>query len=105
MVRRVDSLSGAGIQLAQKKQILIFILWFTSGVVVLSALALLAQGLPPCPPVLASLLPKGAVHISGQYASAGIIGMGGAGADLPFDHPCTKSDKYPAHIAVDVQHY
>jgi len=75
------------------------------GLLILGALDLSAQGAAPCPPVLASLMPKGAVNVTGQFTSAGIVGMGFAAADLPFDHPCTKSDKYPGRIVVDVQHY
>ena len=33
------------------------------------------------------------------------MGMGNGSADLPFDHPCTKSNKFPARISVAVTYY
>jgi len=33
------------------------------------------------------------------------MGMGNGSADLPFDHPCTKSEKYPARITIAVTYY
>lgn len=65
----------------------------------------LAAGQESCPPLLASLMPAGVVHVTGQYNSAGIVGMGFAAANIPFDHPCTRSDKYPGHITFDIKHY
>ncbi len=76
--------------------------WFFA---ILAAVIPQAQG-RPCPPVLAGLLPGGAVHVSGQYNSAGMLGLGSAAADLPFDNPCTNAvTKYPGHLTLDVKHY
>lgn len=33
------------------------------------------------------------------------MGMGSGAADLPFDHPCLKSTKYPARISIAVTYY
>jgi len=66
----------------------------------------LAQRLQQCPPVLASLMPKDAVKVTGQYNSAGMIGLGFATADLPFEHICVnQTTKYPGRITFDVKHY
>lgn len=78
-----------------------------SSVVVLTLLAglsALAQA-PQCPPVLASLMPKGAVHVAGQYKSGDVIEMGTAAADLPFVDVCDQNNKYPARIVLEVRHY
>ena len=64
-----------------------------------------AQGTANCPPIMASLMPSGARILAGQYNSAGQVNLGGAGADLPFEHICTNSTKYPGHISFEVQHY
>lgn len=58
-----------------------------------------------CPPVIASLLPKNGSLRGGQYNAAGPMGMGSGAMDLPFDHPCTKSEKYPARISIAVTYY
>ena len=50
-------------------------------------------------------MPKNAVRVVGQYNSAGIVGTGFVAADLPYDHPCISTTKYPGHIVFDVQHY
>jgi hypothetical protein len=54
--------------------------------------------------VLLSLLPKTGQSPSGQY-TAGPMGMGTGAAKLPFEHPCIKSDKYPARITIGVTYY
>lgn len=59
---------------------------------------------PPCPPVIAALAPKGAVHASGSFLGQGLMAMGGGTADLPFQHPCL-TEKYPAKWSVEIQHY
>jgi hypothetical protein len=64
-----------------------------------------AQGTAKCPPIMASLMPTGARILAGQYNSAGQVNLGGAGADLPFEHICTNSTKYPGHLSFEVQHY
>lgn len=59
---------------------------------------------PPCPPVIAALAPKGAVHASGSFQGQGLMAMGGGTADLPFQHPCL-TEKFPAKWSLEVQHY
>jgi hypothetical protein len=87
-----------------KGKLILFLL--TAGLLVTGAHDLSAQGsASSCPPVLASLMPKNAVKVAGQYNSAGMIGMGFAAGNLPFEHPCLAGDKYPGHISVEVQHY
>jgi hypothetical protein len=72
---------------------------------ILSTLALFAQGRPQCPPLIAALMPKGAVKVTCQYNAAGFVGLGWAAADLPFSHPCIQTTKYPGRITFDVKHY
>jgi hypothetical protein len=74
-------------------------------VVALSTAFSFAQGKRDCPAVIASLLPKTGVIRGGSFNLAGEMGMGSGAADLPFDHPCTKSEKYPARISVAVTYY
>jgi hypothetical protein len=64
-----------------------------------------AQGKPACPAVIASILPKTGANPSGAYNAAGPMGMGSGAAQLAFDHPCTKSEKYPARISIAVTYY
>lgn len=71
----------------------------------LSLAALISQGRPPCPPLIASLMPKSAVKVSGQYNAAGFIRLGLAAADLPFSHPCIQTAKYPGRITFDLKRY
>ena len=59
-----------------------------------------------CPPVLAGLMPKDAVKVTGSYMPSGMISMGSAAADLPFSNPCSnQTTKYPGRITLEVQHY
>jgi hypothetical protein len=59
-----------------------------------------------CPPLLAALMPKNAVKVTCQYNSSGIIGLGFAAGDLPFEHPCVnQTTKFPGRITFDVKHY
>ncbi len=64
-----------------------------------------AQKKDECPAIIASLLPKIGVIRGGAFNLAGEMGMGSGAADLPFPHPCTKSEKYPAHISISVTYY
>lgn len=64
-----------------------------------------AQSKGACHPVIASLLPKGGTIRGGDFNAAGPMGMGAGSADLPFDHPCTQSNKFPARISVAVTYY
>jgi hypothetical protein len=70
-----------------------------------SAAVLFPQVRPQCPPLIASLMPKNAVKVSCQYNAAGFIGLGAAAADLPFNHPCIQTTKYPGRITFDLKHY
>jgi|WetSurMetagenome_2_1015567.scaffolds.fasta_scaffold226346_2 hypothetical protein len=54
--------------------------------------------------VIVSLLPKNSHNPTGQY-TAGPMGMGTGAARLHYDHPCIKSDKYPARITIGVTYY
>jgi hypothetical protein len=60
---------------------------------------------PNCPPSIAALLPKGGAIRGGSYNASGPMGMGSGAADLPFAHPCLKSEKFPARITVAVTYY
>jgi hypothetical protein len=64
-----------------------------------------AQTKGSCPEIIASLLPKNGSLRGGAYNAAGPMGMGNGSADLPFDHPCRKSEKFPARISVAVTYY
>lgn len=52
-------------------------------------------------------MPSNAVHVVGQYTSAGILGLGGGSADLAFAAPCNEQtqNRFPGHINFDVKHY
>ncbi len=63
------------------------------------------QQKPGCPPIIASLLPKSGSIRGGQYNASGPMGLGSGAADLPFVHPCTKSEKFPARVSVAVTYY
>ena len=68
------------------------------------ALPAFAQG--SCPAALAGLMPKAAVRVSGQYNSAGIVGLGFAAGELPFANVCVNQvTKTPGHVSVEVKHY
>lgn len=64
-----------------------------------------AQTKGSCPEIIASLLPKNGLLRGGAYNVAGPMGMGNGSVDLPFDHPCTKSNKFPARISIAVTYY
>jgi hypothetical protein len=59
-----------------------------------------------CPQILAGLMPKNAVKVTGQYMPSDMISMGSASADLPFTNICSnQTTKYPGHLTLEVQHY
>jgi hypothetical protein len=58
-----------------------------------------------CPPVIASLFPKNASIRGGSYTMAGPMGQGEGAADLPFEHPCVTSTRYPARVSVAITYY
>jgi len=74
---------------------------------ILSLTAVLSEAQPrgSCPAIIASLLPKNGSIRGGAFNASGPMGIGNGAADLPFDHPCTKSEKYPARITVAVTYY
>ena len=76
-----------------------------AGFMSLASVPSIAQDKSSCPEVIASLLPKNGVIRGGQYAPAGPMGMGSGAVDLPFEHPCLKSDKYPARLSLAVSYY
>ncbi len=81
------------------------LLFVSLSVLALAALFAAAQTPDACPAVIASLLPKNGHMRGGTYNAAGPMGMGSGAMDLPFDHPCTKSEKYPARISLAVTVY
>jgi hypothetical protein len=87
---------------SRKRRLLMFML---TAAVLLGAIPSLAQNKGGCPEIIASLLPKNGSVRGGQYTASGPMGMGGGSADLPFEHPCLKSEKFPARISVSVWYY
>jgi hypothetical protein len=83
-----------------KRIILVFL-----AVLALAAVFSAAQSKGACHPIIASLLPKSGSIRGGDFNAAGPMGMGGGSAGLAFDHPCTKSEKFPARISVAVTYY
>lgn len=87
--------------------------WARIGLALVLFAAVLAAVPPPgpaqskgaCHPVIASLLPKSGSIRGGDFNAAGPMGIGSGSADLPFDHPCTKSNKFPARVSVAVTYY
>jgi hypothetical protein len=71
------------------------------------ALAVLAKGAPPCPPVIAGLMPKIGAEVAGDYQSMGITGKGFGVAKIPYKPPCPcpSSDPYPAKVSAELLHY
>ena len=84
---------------------LILFLAFAGAAAALAGVPAAAQSKGSCPPVIASLLPKAGSIRGGDYNASGPMGLGSGAADLPFDHPCTKSEKYPARISIAVTYY
>lgn len=77
-----------------------------SAVIVGSAVLLWAAGAGAqgsCPPWVASLVPSNGANTTCSYNASGDIGLGSTKADLPFDHVCTRGDKYPARLTAEVQ--
>ena len=79
-------------------------IWITALAAMSIARPALGQG--SCPPALAGLMPKAAVKVSGHYTSAGIVGLGFAAGELPFENVCVNQvTKTPGHVSVEVKHY
>lgn len=83
----------------------LFLLLASATTAALVAVPAAAQSKDSCPPVIASLLPKNGSIRGGSFNASGPMGIGSGSADLPFDHPCTKSVKFPARISVAVTYY
>lgn len=62
----------------------------------------LAQG--SCPPIIASLFPKGASIRDGYYRP-GDAGIGNGSADLSFENPTCARARFSARIRLEVKHY
>jgi hypothetical protein len=77
----------------------------SAAIVALATITSAAQKSQSCPAIIASLLPKNGSIRGGDYNASGPMGLGSGSADLPFDHPCIKSDKYPARVSVAVTYY
>jgi hypothetical protein len=77
----------------------------SAAIVALAAMTSAAQKSPGCPPIIASLLPKNGSIRGGDYNAAGPMGMGSGSADLPFEHPCIKSEKFPARVSIAITYY
>jgi len=77
----------------------------STAIIAVMAIPSAAQKSPSCPPIIASLLPKNGSIRGGSYNASGPMGMGSGSADLPFDHPCIKSEKYPARISIAITYY
>lgn len=82
------------------------VLIFAAVVIVVVAAA---QTQKTCPPIIASLLPKNGSIREGQYfttaVDGGHIGKGSGSADIPFEHRCIKSIKFPARVSIKVDYY
>jgi hypothetical protein len=77
----------------------------SAAIVAPGAITAVAQKSALCPPIIASLLPKNSSIRGGQYNASGPMGIGSGAADLPFDHPCIKSEKYPARVSIAITYY
>ena len=68
-----------------------------------------AQTQESCPPIIASLLPKNGSVRDGQYVKSGEGGdfviRGSGSADIPFEHRCITSSKFPARVSIKVDYY
>jgi len=64
-----------------------------------------AQTKVSCPEIIASLLPKAGSLRGGSYNASGPMGLGNGSADLPFEHPCVQTTKFPARITIAVTYY
>ncbi len=80
----------------------------TSIAAIVAPLAAVSSSAPSkgsCPEIIASRLPKTGSIRGGAYNASGPMGMGNGAADLPFDHPCRKSEKFPARITIAITYY
>ncbi len=68
------------------------------------AVLVAAQTQGNCPPIIASLFPKGASIVSGQYFP-GDLGQGEGSADVSFEDPICPKRRFSARITVTVKNY
>jgi hypothetical protein len=64
-----------------------------------------AQNRGQASPIIAGLLPSNGSIRGGEFTLAGEMGIGNGAADLPFDHPCLRSSKYPARVSIALTYY
>ncbi|MHB1192934.1 MAG: hypothetical protein ACYC6F_07780 [Longimicrobiales bacterium] len=64
-----------------------------------------AQGKPEVPPIIAGLLPSNSSIRGGGFNLAGDMGLGNGAADLPFDHPCLNTSRYPGRVTIALTYY
>lgn len=77
----------------------------SSAMLTSAAIAYATEAQGSCPEIIASLLPKNGFRPSGAYNLAGSMGQGSGAAELPFEHPCVTSTKYPARITIMFTYY
>jgi hypothetical protein len=77
----------------------------SAAIVAVATITSAAQKSQSCPAVIASLLPKNGSIRGGDYNASGPMGLGSGSADLPFDHPCIKSEKFPARVSIAITYY
>lgn len=74
-----------------------------------AAIVVMAQTPGTCPPIIASLLPKNGAVREGQCVKGGegndIVITGDGWADIPFEHPCIKSVKFPARVSIEIWYF
>ncbi|HSW31380.1 MAG TPA: hypothetical protein VLH75_17970 [Longimicrobiales bacterium] len=64
-----------------------------------------AQNKPEASPIIAGLLPSNSSIRGGEFNLAGEMGLGSGAADLPFDHPCLRSSKFPGRVSIALTYY
>jgi hypothetical protein len=98
-------LSRSSLANTARSGFLLGLMSITAVVAALAAVPSAAQSKGSCPPIIASLLPRSGSIRGGDYNAAGPMGMGNGSADLPFDHPCVQTTKFPARITIAVTYY
>lgn len=64
-----------------------------------------AQANPAVSPIIAGILPSNGQVRGGQFNLAGEMGLGSGAADLPFDHPCLNTTRFPARVTLALTYY
>lgn len=92
--------------MANQRRKVMLIGLFLSGAFFISGYFHPAMSAEACPSIIAGLMPKNAVKVSGQYMPTGMISMGSGAAWLPFENRCAnQTTKTPGHVTFEVQHY